>query len=57
MKLSDVPEVLEIWKEVGLYEGTHSIDSFLEVDPNGFYVAINDDNGKYFLLSKDMFQL
>lgn len=41
----DVPEVLEVWKEIGLHEGTHTIESFLEVDPQGFYVAVSDENG------------
>lgn len=49
METWDVPEVLEVWKEIGLYEGTHTIDSFLKIDPKGFFVAVLDHDGKYLI--------
>ncbi|XP_074602111.1 uncharacterized protein LOC141855837 [Brevipalpus obovatus] len=45
MEMSDVPEALEVWKEVGLYEGLHTIESFLQVDPEGFFVAVRNNDG------------
>lgn len=39
----DIDEVLDIWKEIGLYEGKHSIQTFKAIDPNAFYVAVLDD--------------
>ena len=44
----DVDEVLDIWKEIGLYEGKHSIQTFKVIDPHAFYVAVNLDDGKLF---------
>lgn len=39
----DISTVLEIWKENRLFEGTHTIHTFLEIDPLGFYVAEEED--------------
>ena len=41
----DVNEVLEIWGENDLHEGTETIKSFLKVDPDGFWVAVDDAHG------------
>lgn len=46
MKLEDVPEVLDVWKSIGLHEGTHTIQSFMSVDPEGFIVAEDEETGK-----------
>ena len=46
MKFEDIDEVLKVWKEIGLYEGTNTIQSFLTIDPEGFYVAVNEKDGK-----------
>lgn len=47
MEVSDVPQVLEIWKSIGLHEGTQTIQSFMAVDPQGFAVAQDSkDPGK-----------
>lgn len=47
MEIWDVPEVLEVWKEIGLYEGTHTIESFIKIDPKGFLVAVSDQDGEF----------
>lgn len=44
MHETDVSQVLEIWAENNLHEGTGTIQSFLRVDPNGFYVAVEMEN-------------
>lgn len=49
MTSDDVQQVLEIWRENGLHEGTHTIQSFLKVDPKGFIVAVDEETG---MLSK-----
>ena len=49
MTCEDVHEVLNVWKTIGLHEGTRTIHSFMKVDPNGFYVCVSDETGeKYF---------
>jgi hypothetical protein len=48
---NDVQQVLKIWGENGLHEGTHTIQSFLKVDPNGFIVAVDDESGMLSVLS------
>jgi ribosomal protein S18 acetylase RimI-like enzyme len=48
---NDVQQVLNIWGENGLHEGTHTIQSFLKVDPNGFIVAVDDESGMLSVLS------
>lgn len=42
----DIDEVLDIWREIGLYEGKHSIQTFKVIDPYAFYVAVNLEDGK-----------
>ncbi|KAH7645880.1 holothin acyltransferase [Dermatophagoides farinae] len=46
MTNEDVPTVLEIWAKNNLHEGTHTIQSFMIQDPEGFIVAeqINDSD-------------
>ena len=46
MKDEDVGRVLQIWGDNNLHEGTHTIQSFLKVDPEGFVVAVDDRTGK-----------
>ncbi|XP_054164317.1 uncharacterized protein LOC128962023 [Oppia nitens] len=46
MTETDVPEVLQIWGDNNLHEGTHTIQSFLKVDPEGFVVAVDDRTGQ-----------
>lgn len=43
MRVDDVPQVLQIWADNGLHEGTHTIQSFMQVDPAGFIVAVQVD--------------
>uniref|UniRef100_T1KSU3 N-acetyltransferase domain-containing protein n=1 Tax=Tetranychus urticae TaxID=32264 RepID=T1KSU3_TETUR len=45
MRLDDVDEVLQVWKSIGLYEGTNTIQSFHAIDPEGFYVAVSEKDG------------
>ena len=45
MTEEDVPQVLQIWGDNNLHEGTHTIQSFLRVDPEGFVVAVEDETG------------
>lgn len=40
MKPSDIEPVLALWAQIGLHEGTHTIQSFASVDPQGFYVTV-----------------
>ncbi|XP_035205595.1 uncharacterized protein LOC118180634 isoform X2 [Stegodyphus dumicola] len=42
MRKIDVPQALDVWRETGMQEGTHSIYSWLKFDPQGFYVAITN---------------
>lgn len=44
MRPEDVASVLEIWASVDLHEGTHTIQSFLAQDPEGFVVAVEVSN-------------
>ena len=46
MTREDVEQVLEVWREIGLHEGTQTIYSFMAVDPDGFAVAEQKDNGQ-----------
>ena len=48
MKLQDIPEVLDVWKSIGLHEGTCTIQSFMSVDPEGFIVAEDEETGKWY---------
>ena len=48
MKVEDIAEVLDIWKSIGLYEETRTIQSFMSVDPEGFIVAEDEETGKCF---------
>lgn len=43
MKKEDIPQVLDLWRETGFLEGTHSVDTWFEYDPEGFYVAATKD--------------
>ncbi|KFM59845.1 hypothetical protein X975_04358, partial [Stegodyphus mimosarum] len=42
MRKIDVPQGLDVWRETGMQEGTHSIYSWLKFDPHGFYVAVTN---------------
>ena len=46
MKEEDVDQVLKLWTEIGLHEGTQTIQSFMSVDPEGFAVAVDKQSGK-----------
>ena len=48
MRLEDIAEVLDVWKSIGLHEGTCTIQSFMSVDPEGFIVAEDEETGKCF---------
>ncbi|GBO24377.1 hypothetical protein AVEN_185178-1, partial [Araneus ventricosus] len=48
MKREEIPDVLQLWRETGLAEGTYSLDTWFAHDPDGFYVAVTDD-GKFYL--------
>ena len=48
MTEEDVPQVLQIWGDNNLHEGTYTIQSFLRVDPEGFVVAVEDETGIYY---------
>ncbi|XP_035215507.1 uncharacterized protein LOC118189073 [Stegodyphus dumicola] len=43
MEKEEIPEVLDIWRETKLSEGTHSLDTWFSYDPEGFYVAVTND--------------
>ncbi|XP_067137432.1 uncharacterized protein [Centruroides vittatus] len=47
MEEKDIPQVVDIWKETGLAEGVHCVDSWFGFDPDGFYVAANDEGFVY----------
>ena len=40
----ETSQAVDIFGQHGLHEGRHSVVSFLQIDPNAFYVAVNDDN-------------
>ncbi|XP_054706277.1 uncharacterized protein LOC129216146 [Uloborus diversus] len=42
MQKEDIPQALDIWRETGNQEGTDRLYTWLEVDPEGFYVAVTD---------------
>ena len=46
MEEKDIPEVAEVWRLIGLHEGIETIRSFMQVDPQGFAVAVNQETGK-----------
>lgn len=47
MEPKDVDQVLQIWRVIGLHEGTRTIHSFMAVDAEGFVVAVDSkDPGK-----------
>lgn len=43
MKREEIPQVLDLWRETNLSEGTYSIDTWYEYDPEGFYAAVTKD--------------
>ncbi|KAG8177113.1 hypothetical protein JTE90_008222 [Oedothorax gibbosus] len=43
MRRDEIPDVLELWRDTGLSEGTHSLDTWYSHDPEGFFVAVTDD--------------
>lgn len=45
MQLSDVNAVLDLWKTYELYEGKHTIQTFMALDPQGFWVAEEQQTG------------
>lgn len=46
MKPDDVNQVLDLWKMYELYEGKYTIQTFMTIDPDGFYVAEDLDTGR-----------
>lgn len=44
----DIPQVVEIWRDTGLAEGTQSVHSWYRFDPDGFYVVESDQGGCWF---------
>lgn len=47
MQLQDIKAVLDLWERYELYEGKHTIQTFMQIDPEGFYVAVDKNNGKF----------
>lgn len=47
MKEEDIPQVVDIWKETGLAEGAHCVESWFGFDPEGFFVAANEEGLVY----------
>ena len=47
MQLDDIDKCLVIWRQVELTEAHQTVASALVTDPEGFYVAELEDNGKY----------
>ena len=45
MRPEDVDQVLNLWKIYQLYEGKHTIQTFMAIDPDGFYVAEDLNTG------------
>lgn len=43
MRKEEIPQALDLWRETGLSEGVHSVDTWYEYDPEGFYVAATDE--------------
>lgn len=43
MTKEDVPQALDVWRETGMQEGTHSLYTWLKVDPEAFHVAVTDE--------------
>lgn len=41
MKPEEITQAVDIWKEQGLEEGEHNVHIWYEVDPEGFYVAVD----------------
>lgn len=48
MREEDVDGVLGVWTSVGLHEGTHSISSHFQIDPQGFFVAVHEETGQLY---------
>jgi hypothetical protein len=46
MEQEDVEEVAEVWRLIGLHEGIQTIRTFMQVDPDGFVVAISQESGE-----------
>ncbi|XP_015915055.2 uncharacterized protein [Parasteatoda tepidariorum] len=42
MQREDIPQVLEVWKETKLQEGTQTLYTWFEVDPEAFYIAVTE---------------
>lgn len=47
MRVQDVPQVLDLWKLNELYEGKHTIQTYMQIDPEGFCVAVDRATGKF----------
>lgn len=43
MTKEEIPQVLDLWRETDLTEGTHSIDTWFQYDPEAFQVAVTND--------------
>lgn len=47
MRLDEVCQVVDIWQEQGLAQGTNNVKNFYEVDPEGFFVAVDTRTGDF----------
>lgn len=47
MKQEDVEEVIEIWGLIGLHESLETIETFMQIDPEGFAVAVTQETGMF----------
>ncbi|XP_064455874.1 uncharacterized protein LOC135366857 [Ornithodoros turicata] len=43
MRPEEISQAVDIWKEQGLEEGENNVKIWYEVDPEGFYVAVDTD--------------
>ncbi|CAN8021430.1 unnamed protein product [Ixodes persulcatus] len=46
MRLDEVCQVVDIWQEQGMAQGTNNVKNFYEVDPEGFFVAVDTRTGE-----------
>ncbi|KAG8183637.1 hypothetical protein JTE90_005625 [Oedothorax gibbosus] len=44
MRWEDVPQVVDMWRETGLAEGTHTLHTWYRFDPDGFWVVATEED-------------
>ena len=46
MEKRDIAEVADVWRLIGLHEAVETIATFMQVDPDGFAVAVSQETGE-----------